>query len=146
MKRLTIAAATTLLLSPMAFGQSTAAIDIGSVDAVVKQCEIVANSTPDGSCVGATGDFLTLVKVTQPASIDDNVIALVVAIAPLAARDARCDALDDEIAEAIRLASTFATDPAQIARLIEIADTVAACQGLETAALRGAPLGISPDE
>jgi len=52
---------------------------------------------------------------------------------PLAQLDATCDAFDTEIAEAIRLAGSYASTPDQIARVGEIAATVEACDPGTTA-------------
>lgn len=131
-----------------AFAQDTANVEApGSVAAldvpyVVGQCELVAGQSEDsnsydGACISATQAFLDGL-VGDPADVDASITNLVVAIAPLV-QDETCNNADEEIAQAIRLASTRASDPEQVTRLIEIADTVAACVETDTAAIEAEP-------
>ena len=54
---------------------------------------------------------------------------------PIARDDEGCDELDDEIARAIALASSFAKTEEQRAQIASISETVAACDYGDTAAL-----------
>jgi hypothetical protein len=142
MRKFVIALAVAAAAAP-AFAQSTAVVDPAapvpgiSVQQVVAQCELVAadsGTSASGQCVGSTQTFLDGLAAAEPAVRDQNITDLVVAIAPLVQDDV-CNAADEEVAQAIRLASTKASDPEQVKRLIEIADTVEACTSSATAAI-----------
>lgn len=128
----TASAQETAALDPTA--TTPAAINIPDV---VKQCELVAAAEEGstgiaGACVGSTQTFIDGLTGRDSASVDQAITDLVVAIAPLV-QDETCNWADEEIAQAIRLASTKASTPEQIAQLAEIADTVAACDNASTA-------------
>lgn len=127
--------------STAGFAQEQAAVDptvpLPSVTDVVGQCEIVAAdaggaASASGLCLTATESFLAALEGRDPAVIDQSLTDLVVAIAPLVQDDV-CNEADEEVAQAIRLASTMASTPEQIAQLADIADTVAACEGTTAA-------------
>jgi hypothetical protein len=141
-----------LIASGPVFGQDIAAVDptgpVTDIPGVVKNCELVAGAVDDtsfkGICIGATQKYLDGLVGQDPAAIDQNITDLVLALAPLAQNDEACNALDDEVAQAIRLASTRASTPDQVARLVEIADTIAACDAGTTAAIGDLPPGGDP--
>ena len=127
-------------LSTGAGAQQTA---LTAIAPVVDQCRIVADNqergdtSTDGLCVGKTQSFLTTLAASKPSSavLDQTVADLVVQLATLASEDKTCNKFDTEIAAAIKLASTYSTDPDQQAQLIEISQTVGSCTNFSTAAL-----------
>lgn len=145
MSRIFTAGLVAVLLASSVQAQDTAAIDpdagaFTSVASVVGQCELVAeeiSGTADGSgpCIGATQSFLAALDGTAPEVADQSITELVVALVPLAQADEACNFVDTEIAEAIRLAASYASTADQAARINEIAATVAACDTGATAAI-----------
>ncbi len=132
-----------------ALAQETAVVDPSaatpalSVQQVVTQCELVAadsggGTSVSGVCLSSTQTFLDGLAGAEPAVLDQNITDLVVAIAPLVEDDI-CNAADEEIAQAVRLASTKASDPEQVGRLVAIAETVEACTNAATAAIEPEP-------
>jgi len=128
-----------------AFAQETAAVDpsasVPSIQPTVGVCETVSK-TPEiadpiaGQCVTSTGAYIASLKGLPPAASEQAIADLVVALAPLAQLGGpACDAYDDEIAAAIRMAATGSTNPEQVASLAEIAQTIDDCAVGETAAL-----------
>ncbi len=149
MLRILMLAVTALSIPAAAMAQDTAALgqtgSVSDIPGVVKNCELVAGAEADdslrGICIGATQSYLDSLAGLDAVVVDQNVTDLVVALVPLAQDDEACNALDDEVAQAIRMASARVSDPEQVARLIEIADTVAACEPGGTAALGEPPAG-----
>jgi len=150
MRKFVLAFALAAAAAP-AFAQATAVVDptattpaaVLSMQQVVTQCELVAadsggDASPSGQCLSSTQTFLDGLAGAEPAVVDQNITDLVVAIAPLV-QDDICNAADEEIAQAIRLASTKASDPEQVSRLVAIAETVEACAASETAAIEPEP-------
>ena len=143
MFRILILAVAAFALPAAALAQNTAALgpsaSVSDIPGVVRNCQLVAGAETDealrGICIGATQSYLDTLIGLDATTIDQDVTDLVVALVPLAQQDEACNALDDEVAQAIRLASARVSDPEQMARLIEIADTVAACEPGSTAAL-----------
>jgi hypothetical protein len=141
MKRLLFSAAALLIL----VGTAYSAVDptVPTPTAVVSKCELVASTQKGkenenaGICIGATQDFIGALKTAglSTADFDQQLVDLVVKLAPLAATDKLCDGFDDEVARAILLASENITNGDQKAQLIEISKTVAACQPGDTGAL-----------
>ncbi len=142
MRKLQIAAAA---LAAIAFCQPVMAQEQASVDpsgvvpaieGPVGQCELVASENGEGpnsgACISATQGLLGALEGLDPATSDQTITDFVVAIVPLVQNDV-CDQADDEIAEAIRLAAAQSSSPDQVGRLLEIADTIAACEVSETA-------------
>ena len=125
-----------------ALPQETAAVDpaaplatLGASD-VVTQCQLVAaddNDEVSGACLSSTQTFLDGLQ-GEPTETDAQIVDLVVELVPLVQDDV-CNSADEEIAQAVRLASERVTDPEQAARLVDIADTVASCEQTETAAI-----------
>lgn len=125
-----------------------AAIDpaaiLPEVQPVVTQCEIVAASrdgASSGLCIGATQSMFNGLAKADPAVIDQKATDLVTAIAPLTQTDPACDERDDEIARAIRLASTYVSTPDQLKAFIDIAETIETCTINETSFVTVAPEG-----
>jgi hypothetical protein len=124
-----------LSLATGAFAQDVAntgpasTASIPSFDPVVGQCETVA-TTPEiadpasGICVTATREFVASLSGLPAEAVQQQLADLVVALAVLPEGGAQCETFDDEIAEAIRIASTATTDPEQAAQFNEIAQTV----------------------
>jgi hypothetical protein len=108
------------------------------VQAVLGECELVASTqkaqgNPNaGRCLGSTQTFLDGLKAETPSlssdDFDKQIAALVVALAPLAQKEPTCDAVDSEIAQAIKLASGYSHTDQQKAQLLQISQTVATCQ------------------
>lgn len=152
MQRLLIAALICAVLTPMASSQDIAAIDPGmatpGLTAVVATCEPLADpentEALPGVCLSATQAFLTGNSTLPEAAFNQSITDLVLGLAPLVADPAACAAAGSEVAEAIRLASSYSTDPAQAEQLVSIAATVEACQVERTAAIPGAPLAALP--
>jgi len=128
-------------LSLPAIAQEQAAIDptapLPTIDNAVGQCQIVATGSDDdtsisGLCIAATEQLLDGLEGRDPAVVDQTITDLVVAIAPLV-QDETCNAGDEEIAQAVRLAAAASSTPEQTARLIEIAETIEACEVSQTA-------------
>jgi hypothetical protein len=127
-------------LSQPILAQDEASVDpsgaIPTIDGPVRQCEIVASEDGQGpnagTCIAATQQLLDALDGVEPAASDQTIADFVVAIVPLVQDDV-CDEADDEVARAIRLAAAESSSPDQVGRLLEIADTVAACEGSETA-------------
>jgi hypothetical protein len=123
-------------------------MSIADIPGVVKQCQIVADAekagdnSPRGKCIGATQSFLDALKAVNPALSDDDfdqrIADLVVALVPLAQQDEACNAVDDEVARAIKLASTYSRTKEQTDQLVSISETVAACTADQTAAIPSA--------
>jgi len=90
-----------------------------------------------GTCVPPTGTYLTsLVAQNLPAAdFSQSLADFVVALAALAQADEACTDMDSEVAEAIKLASTYALDPAQRASFFEIGETIGSCTDFQTAAI-----------
>lgn len=134
-----IAIATMAFILPAA-AQDQASVDasgvIPSIDPSVRQCEIVAAENGEGpiagACIAATKQLMDALQAVDDATSDQTITDFVVAIVPLI-QDEVCDAADDEIARAIRLAAAEASSAEQTARLVEIADTIEACDGAVTA-------------
>lgn len=151
-QRLLISALLCTMLTPMAFAQDVAAIDptiaTPGIAAVVSTCEPLADpentAAVPGVCLSATQAFLTGNSTLPEAEFNQSITDLVLGLAPLVADPAACAAAGTEVAEAIRLASSYSTDPAQVEQLISIAATVEACEVERTAALPGAPLAALP--
>jgi hypothetical protein len=130
-------------VSPGALAQQTATLGPTVITPVVDQCQIVAtnqkagDTTTDGLCISRTQTFLTALVASQPtnAVLDQTIADLIVQLATLASADDACNAFDTEIAEAIRLASSYSTDGDQKVQLVEIAQTVEDCSYTTTAAL-----------
>jgi hypothetical protein len=128
-----------------ALAQETAAVDpsapVPSIQPTVSVCETVSKNPEladaiSGQCVTSTGAFIAALKGQPPAVAEQAIADLVVALAPLAQLGGpACDAYDDEIAAAIRMAATGSTNPEQVASLTEIAQTVDDCAVDQTAAL-----------
>ena len=141
MKRILISAAAVLVLSGAAFSAVDPSARTPSV--VVGNCQLVADTRTDnpnaneGKCIGSTQDFVNGLKaaVLSPTDSDQQLIDLVTKLVPLVADDTKCDAFDDEVARAIKLASDNVTAADKKAQLVEISKTVAACQGGQTGAL-----------
>ena len=120
-----------------ALAQDTAAVDPDvttgalGVPEVTAQCQLVADDTSSGVCLSSTQAFLDGLT-GDPAANDQAIGDLVAAIVPLIQDDV-CNAADEEIAQAVRLAAARATDAEQIAELNSIADEVEACEIEETA-------------
>src|SRR5690349_18434281 len=124
---------------------SFAAVDpsapISSLDTVVSNCALVAStqvrdSSPnEGDCINSTTAFLTTLdsQSLSDAAFDQQIADLVLELIPLARDDEGCDAFDDEVARAIRLAATYAKTDEQRAQLITLSETVAACDYGDTA-------------
>lgn len=117
---------------------------------VYDQCKIVSDDPPiadreSGLCVTATRAFIA--GITQPTAASDEVITdLVVKLAelPWVVED-QCDEYDDEIPEAIRIASTALIDGKQAERLLEVADTMVEQCGTEGTASISADALASQD-
>ncbi len=128
-----------------AFAQDVAAVDsnasVPSIEPTVGVCETVSKNPEiadpiSGQCVTSTGAYIASLKGLPPATSEQAIADLVVALAPLAQLGGpTCDAYDDEIAAAIRMAASGSTDPEQVASLNEIAQTIDDCAVGETAAL-----------
>lgn len=91
----------------------------------------------NGICVTATRALMvSLVPAPPSDERDQKLTDLVIALAELP-RPLRqqCEEYEDEIAEAIRIASTTTGNPDQAARFLEIADTLESCQSIQTAAI-----------
>lgn len=127
-------------------GQDTALVDPAAavaapdIPAVVTQCQLVAAGDDDdnsnsGLCLNATQSFLDGLAGGAPDAVDQQIAELVVALVPLVSDDNQCNAADDEVARAVTLASTYSSSPEQAQQLVDIADTVAACDGGATAAV-----------
>lgn len=130
-----------------------AALDMSSattIPGVVDVCRVVASTeTPDGNvnrgeCINATEIFLESIKADQSTQ-DQQIADLIVLLVPLTQEDLECDGLDDEVARAILLASTYSSTEEQKLQLVQLSDTVAACVDTGTAAI---PEGVdaSPTE
>ncbi len=109
--------------------------------AVVDTCTLVASTANggqnpnQGKCIGATGSYLSGFEVST--ANDAAIIDLIGKLAPLAAQDNKCNAVDDEIAQAIALAAGKLSDQAKKNQALEISATVKSCQTSNTAALPG---------
>jgi hypothetical protein len=154
MKRVVLFAAALLTLSGTAYSAVNPAVPTPSAASVVTKCEEVASAQKGsenphaGQCIGATEDFIAALKRAGITAIDldQQLIDLVTRLAPLAANDESCNAFDDEVARAIKLASDniVGTDDLAVARraqLAEISATVASCDKGVTNALPGS---VSP--
>jgi hypothetical protein len=147
MLKVIMLAVAALTLPTVGLAQDTASLgpsaSVNDIPGVVRDCQLVAGSEDDSSlqgvCIGATQSYLDSLDGQDVATVDQNITDLVVALVPLAQEDEACNALDDEVAQAIRLASARVSDAEQIARLVEIADTVAACDLGSTAAIEEVP-------
>jgi len=128
-----------------AFAQDTAAIDpsaaVPSIQPTVATCDEVAKNPEiadpvSGQCVTSTTAFVASLSGLPPDVAEQSIADLVVALGELVQQGGpECDAFDDEIAAAIRLAATASTNPEQAASLTEIAQTIDDCQVGQTAAL-----------
>lgn len=122
--------------------QAATPLDYGPV---YDKCKMVSEDPPiadreDGICVTATRAFVA--GIPQPASPEsDNAITeLVVKLAELPwVSEDECDKYEDEIPEAIRIASTALIDAEQAGRLVEVADTLVEQCGT------GGTAALSPD-
>lgn len=132
MRTIMMIAASLLLLSGVAHGQDVAGVDpsgsVTDIAGVVQDCSVVAQTEGTGGaggiCISATQAFLDTLTGGEPAAVDQSITDLVLALAPLAQDDGTCNAMDNEVAQAIRLASARASTPEQVARLVEIAATI----------------------
>ena len=107
---------------------------VSSIQAL-EQCTVGSGAV--GTCVGPTQTYLTgLAGQELPAEQFSQALAdYVIALAVLAQANDACNEVDSEIADAIRLAASFATDPVQRAGLIEIGDTIGSCTDFQTASI-----------
>ncbi len=80
----------------------------------------------------------TYVSDIAVAGRPDAIVNLTVALVAQAQQDPACNAVDREVAAAIRRIATFADDE-QAARLLNIADAVERCEVTETATIAGGP-------
>ena len=141
-KALFVAVAAVGMVALPASAQTTALASLNTTvpdaSGVVSQCQLVANSNDDtsasGLCIGATQGYLDGISGFDTTTRDENIAELAADLA-LLVQDGVCNSADDEVARSIRLLSTQSTDSDQIARLIELSDTVAACAEGGTAAL-----------
>jgi len=97
---------------------------------VYEQCKIVSDDPPiadreSGLCVTATRSFIAGIPEPKDAASDQAITDLVVKLAelPWVTRE-DCDKYQEEIPEAIRIASTALIDIEQAKRLQEVADTM----------------------
>lgn len=128
-----------------AFAQDTAAVDPNattpSIQPTIAVCDEVAKNPEiadpvSGQCVTSTGAFVASLKGLPPEVAEQSLADLVVALGELVQQGGpECDAFDDEIAAAVRMAATASTNPDQIASLNEIAQTIDDCEVGQTAAL-----------
>ena len=154
MQRLLISALLCSMLTPAAFAQDVAAIDPNiatpGVSQVYTTCEPLSDperaAAVPGICLAATQTFLADKSALPPAELNQAITDLVLALAPLVQDPAACAISGSEIAQAIRLAASASTDPAQVEQLVGIAATVEACQVERPAALPGAPLAAVPGD
>lgn len=141
MKKLgAFATALVLIASPTFAAINPASLTVSNV---VDTCAAVASTqtakeNPNaGKCYGATNDFLVGLAASGATgdAIDTEIRNLIGKLTPLVADRKTCDAVDDEVARAIRLAKGYAKDGQLATQLGELADTIAACQFDGTAAL-----------
>ena len=114
---------------------------------VYDQCKIVSDDPEiadfdSGLCVTATREFVAGLGQQKDALSDEALTELVVELAELPwVIEEECGEYEDEIPEAIRIASVALTDNEQAERFLEIADTMAEqCNTGGTAAI------LSPDD
>jgi hypothetical protein len=129
---------------------STAALP--SFDPVVGRCEEVSQNPEiadreSGICVTATRAYIASLSGLSPSAVDQKLADLVIELAVLPVGGVQCEEFDDEIAEAIRIASTASADSEQRAQFLEIAATVIdQCGAGRTAAIASTtPIFTSPD-
>lgn len=95
-----------------------------------------------GECIAAVDGFLK--GLGAPSEAANSTIAdLVVALTELYQNDKRCKIEDTELPQAIELAAQLSTDPVQQAQIIEISDTIKACEQFTTAAITAFPVPAS---
>jgi hypothetical protein len=141
MVRTALFAVISICISSVATAQDVAAVDPAAagptVPGVVADCSASTNAdggvTVVDGCKMSTAAFLDAVRATDPAGLDQSVTDVVLAIVPLA-QDDNCDAFDDEIAKAVRLAGTNGSSPEFIGQIDSIGIAVAACD-VETGAI-----------
>ena len=136
-----------IALACCATGSVLAAVDpevsVLDLNGVVANCELVAETQKEdpnpnaGKCVGATQVFLDAAKASSPTgdALDQIIADLIDKLVPLATEDESCNELDDEVARAIRLASSYATTKSQQEAILGIGDSVAECGGASTSAI-----------
>lgn len=144
-----------ILSTSVTFGQSVASVDpaasvfdipkVTSVCTVVATAERAGDETLRGQCIAATTNFMKQEQLGRPGGLDQVVADLVLNLTPLVAADGDCTEFETEVAEAIRIASTYSADPEQIALLQDIAATIEACDPGATAAINPADIGTGPD-
>ncbi len=112
---------------------------------VYAECKIVSDDPAiadreAGICVTATRAFVAAIPQPAGTETDQVITDLVVKLAelPWVVED-QCAEYDDEIPEAIRIASTALADQLQAERLVEVADTMVENCGT------GVTASISPD-
>lgn len=112
---------------------------------VYDQCKIVSDDPPIadmdiGICVTATRAYVAGIPQPKNAESDEAITELVVKLAELPwVTEEQCDEFEEEIPEAIRIASAALVDDDQATRLLEVADTLVEQCGT------GGTASISPD-
>lgn len=97
---------------------------------VYDQCKIVSDDPPiadmeSGLCVTATRAYVAGIPQPLNAASDEAITELVVKLAELPwVTEDECDEYEEEIPEAIRIASKALVDEKQATRLNEVADTM----------------------
>jgi len=119
-----------------AMGQSTTPVQDGIAE-VVAACKatVDGDQTLSGSCSTAAKDYLE----SGEALSDEKIADLVVELVRSAQADTDCNTLDTEVASAVQMASTRATDPEQVERLENISVAVGACVDDATFDVDGTP-------
>ena len=127
--------------------QAATPLDYGPV---YDQCKIVSEDPEiadreSGICVTATRVFVAGIPRPGNAASDQALTELVIELAELPwLTEEQCDAYEEEIPEAIRIASEALLDREQAGRFVEVADTmIEQCGFAGTAAI--SPVFASPN-
>lgn len=99
--------------------------------------ECSAGAGAEATCVNPTQAYMNaLVAQALPEEQFSQALAdFIIGLAVLVQADEVCNIIDLEIANAIRLAASYAIDPEQRAQLIEIGDTIGGCEDFQTASI-----------
>jgi hypothetical protein len=152
MKPYKLAMVVALLSTPAFAGAGT--ILPKSIPEVISICRPVideeyrGDTSHWGTCIKATADYLKLVYGPPPTVADPNSedADLIYELAKLYRPGANCPIHRTELPDAIEKAASFSTDEKQRQLIIEIANTIAACQAIETGSvIPTTPNEVSPD-
>ncbi len=122
--------------SVVALAQETASIPATiPVQPTLSQCEVGAGAA--GTCVNPTQGYMNaLIAQALPAEQFSQTLAdYVIALSAISQANEACNPVDIEIAQAIKLVSSYALDSDQRLSLATIGETIGSCEDFQTAAI-----------